>query len=90
MKFYERKSFILTIRFLGWIYYVVFLLNTLFFYDQYLYKTPLSSGIFGIISFYMMTYKEKNLFSSLKRRIIAIIYGLIMLTIICFIIIQNS
>lgn len=90
MKFYERKSFILTIRFLGFIYHILFLLNTLFFYNQYLYKTPLASGIFGIISFYMMTYKEKKLFSSSKRRIVAIIYGLVMLTIVCFIIIQNS
>lgn len=36
----ENRYFILTVRFIGWLYVVTFALNTIFFYGEYLYKIP--------------------------------------------------
>lgn len=45
---------------LGYIYMLVFSFNTIFFYNQYLYNTPLSLGIFGVVAFGLILYKNPN------------------------------
>ncbi|SCP96869.1 hypothetical protein [Anaerobium acetethylicum] len=55
--FMNRKSIIIAIRTIGYLYLIAMLINTIFFYDKYLYETFLSTHLFGVIDFFMITYK---------------------------------
>jgi len=57
VKFMNKKSTIITIRAIGYIYIIAIVINTIFFYGQYMYKTFLGSGFCGVISIVMISYK---------------------------------
>ena len=57
VKFMNKKSTIITIRAIGYIYIIAIVINTIFFYGQYMYKTFLGSGLCSVISFAMISYK---------------------------------
>jgi len=55
--FFNKKQTILTIRGIGIIYLIAIIINTIFFYGQYMYETFLGSGLCGIIAAFMIGYK---------------------------------
>lgn len=53
----NSKTFIIAIRVIGSLYLIVIIVNTVYAYGEYMYKTFLGSGLCGIIALGMTEYK---------------------------------
>lgn len=56
-KILNTKIFIITIRLIGSLYLITLIINTVYAYGEYMYKTFLGSGLCGIIALGMTEYK---------------------------------
>lgn len=81
----NHKYFVLGVRSLSWIYFAAFLINILFFYEQYeqyLYKIWHRIGLLGIFAVWGTSYKSKN--TVLWKRILEVICLLLLEAIVVY------
>lgn len=85
-QFLNCKPFVMTVRAVGWLYIIAILINTVFFYNRYLYQTFLSCGLFGVLAIHMTTYKKETAEWKTKplKRVLYIVFDVLLLIFVCW------
>lgn len=83
-RFIDCKPFVWTVRAVGYLYLIAILINTVFFYEQYLYHTFFVSEPFGVIAASMANYKINWKEISKPIRYLSICFDIAILLFICW------